>query len=462
MFIRRTALLLICLLPLAAVRSEVFLRWTKDSVPPAASTGIQTLVVPWNAETLIRNGRRLGYRIYAEVSVGEASAVAQAKPGKELAGIILNPGDSRPDQTDQALRELQTAKLELPILVLNATAKQPQMKGQLVVKHDGVLQVTSATAQPWVDTNLALIRLDRAFRPSQVPLYEFQWDLSDPVLKERGPEAADYELAVAEAGAFHADLVLGLHPGLQADLLQNKAAEWDQVRRYLAFYSRSVTEGTEPEANIGVVTDDSESSYEPLNLLARHNLPFRVLRSLELTPAKLEGLDLLLVFVKPDAPTTRAIADFVNQGKVAVLVNSHGSYPWQSSPPVESGEHSATYALKKGRIIELKEPVIDPEVFAQDVRRLMEKDKMMITLWNALTTVAVSYRVPDGERVVELVNYAQEPLRVQVRVKGSFSSVRYETPESACCKTLAPVRRGGFTEFVVPSLRIAGRVRLAR
>jgi hypothetical protein len=58
------------------------------------------------------------------------------------------------------------------------------------------------------------------------------------------------------------------------------------------------------------------------------------------------------------------------------------------------------------------------------------------------------------------VNYAQEPLEVQVRVKGSFSSIRYETPESGCCQMLAPVQREGFTEFVVPSLRIGGRVHL--
>ena len=69
--------------------------------------------------------------------------------------------------------------------------------------------------------------------------------------------------------------------------------------------------------------------------------------------------------------------------------------------------------------------------------------------------------MPGGrEKVVEVVNYAQEPIPVQVRIKGSYSSVRYETPDRACCESLTPTQRGEFTEFVVPSLRIAGRVRL--
>ena len=87
------------------------------------------------------------------------------------------------------------------------------------------------------------------------------------------------------------------------------------------------------------------------------------------------------------------------------------------------------------------------------------KDKLPISLWNALTVIAVPYRA-NGETIVDLVNYAQEPIPVQVQVKGSFSSVRYESPERACCESVTAVQRGAFTEFVIPALRIAGRVHL--
>jgi hypothetical protein len=273
-------------------------------------------------------------------------------------------------------------------------------------------------------------------------------------------------LAVAEAGAFHADLILDLHPKLQNDLLQNNTAAWavfNQIKRYLAFSSRADKDAGQPEANVGVITDTYQNSYEPVNLFARHNIPFRVLKTSDLRPQNLENFDSLVVFATPDERATAAIADFAAQGGIAVLVGWRGSYPWQSAQSVPAGEHSVSYAWGKGRVIELLAlPVTDPEVFAQDVRRLLEKDKVLISLWNALTTVAVPYRVPgSGKEVVELVNYAQEPLRVQVQVKGSFSSILYETPETGCCESLTPVQRGGFTEFVVPSLRIAGRVHLA-
>ena len=117
--------------------------------------------------------------------------------------------------------------------------------------------------------------------------------------------------------------------------------------------------------------------------------------------------------------------------------------------------------MGKGRVIELSEPVSDPETFAQDVRRLIDNQKMEISLWNALTTVAVLHRSADQDvGTIELLNYAEERLRVQVRVKGFRSTIRYETPEHGCCESLKPTQHDGFTEFVVPSLHVAGRVHL--
>jgi hypothetical protein len=464
-FARKTVLTLVCLLPAMPGWSKVLLHWTQPSVPPAATMGIKEILVFWDAEALIRTAHRQGYRVYAEVPVAMAPAMVRISVQNELAGFVLNAGDSQPGQIDQTLLQLRSAYPRLPVLVLDAKAKQPQMKGQLVIKKDGILQVSSPTAQPWIDSNLALIRLDQAFRPGQTPLYEFQWDLDDSLQREQGPDTADYLLAVAEAGAFHADLILDLHPKLQNDLLQNNSAAWavfNQIKRYLAFSSRADKDAGQPEANVGFVTDTYQNSYEPVNLFARHNIPFRVLKTSDLMPQNLEIFDSLVVFATPDERTTAAIADFAARGGIAVLVDWRGSYPWQSIQSVPAGEHSVSYASGKGRVIELSAPVTDPEVFAQDVRRLLEKDKVLISLWNALTTVAVPYRVPgSGKELVELVNYAQEPLRVQVQVKGSFSSILYETPERGCCESLTPVQRGGFTEFVVSSLRIAGRVHLA-
>jgi hypothetical protein len=100
-------------------------------------------------------------------------------------------------------------------------------------------------------------------------------------------------------------------------------------------------------------------------------------------------------------------------------------------------------------------------MFAQDIRRLLGKQNVLVSLWNGLTTIAVPYREHGGTlKVLEFVNYAEEPVRLQVQVIGTFTSIRYETPEHKCCESLVPVKHNGFTEFVIPELRITGRVHL--
>jgi hypothetical protein len=84
-----------------------------------------------------------------------------------------------------------------------------------------------------------------------------------------------------------------------------------------------------------------------------------------------------------------------------------------------------------------------------------------MNLWNGLTTIAVPYAQPgENVKLLELINYSGDPVRLQVQVKGSYSSIRYESPELKCCESLVPAEHNGFTEFVIPDLRIAGRVHL--
>jgi hypothetical protein len=124
-------------------------------------------------------------------------------------------------------------------------------------------------------------------------------------------------------------------------------------------------------------------------------------------------------------------------------------------------EHAVSYAVGSGKVLELSEPVSDPETFAQDIRRLIGNENALLSLWNGLTTIAVPYRQNhDGLKVLELINYAQDPVRVQVKVKGSFTAIRYDSPDRGGCRSLAPTNHDGFTEFVIPDLLVAGRVHL--
>ncbi len=467
MGIRGLAFLLFFLLPATPGWSRVFLRWTEPELPPARELGATDLVIPWNeaSRAFVENARRQGYRVFAEVTPTEVAAL-EAGTTEGLSGIIVKAGEAgkEPAGLHEQLAKLRPANPELKVLFLGQGGAQPQLRGSMVVKNNGVLQVSSPTAQPWIDSNVALVRYERAIRPSQPPLVSFKWEFPDAPDDYGAPTAADYALAVAEAGASRADLILTVDSKLQKALAQKSPdglETWIRVEQYISFYSHDSELLADRVADVGVVTADYETSYEPANLMARHNIPFRVLTPHDLDAGRLRGMAVLVVFSPPDARAQGVIEKFAEQGGTAVLAGLKGSYPWHSSPPVTKTEQAVTYKVGSGKIIEITEPIADPETFAEDVRRLLPRQEVWFRLWNALTTLGTLYRQPGGsDYELDLVNYLQEPLRVQVRVKGSFTSVRYETPEHGCCRSLTPTVSNGFTEFIVPDLAIGGRVHL--
>jgi len=465
MNIGHIALVWIFVLVSSSAWSNVFVQWTSTALPPAKELGMNDLVLSWNDgfSSQAKAARKQGYRVYVVVPLNQASAASEAVASR-AEGILLNVRQSDRAGLDKSLSTLRAAHPKLRYIALNPDGKQPQLRGSLVIKRDSVLEVSSPTAQPWIDTNLALIKIEQRSHQEQVPLYTFSWNESSNSQQKQMLTAADYSLAVAEAGAFHADFILKPDERLQKALTEHDAAAWtlwNQVRSYANFYANTAEQGMEPAANVAVVVDDLDPSDEVMNLLARHNLPFRVLRPSDLGLGNLEGFDVVVVFAKPDTQTSKRISDLATQGKTVVLVDAHGSYPWQGRDAVHLNEHTVSYALGSGQVLELSEPVTDPETFAQDIRRLLGKNLSLINLWNGLTTIAISYRERAGTlKTIEFINYAEEPFRVQVQVKGTFSSIRYETPEGKCCESLDPVKHDGFTEFVLPELRIAGRVHL--
>jgi len=451
-----------------ASRSQVLLRWTIEEMPSAKTLGVSAIVIPWSEEgkKLVPLARKQGYRVYVEAGSNSLAAAAEAVSKEGVAGIILKIEPAGRATADETLHNVRDKYPKLPVLAVSTRAKQPDMKGWLVFKKDGILEVSSPTSQPWIDSNLALVRYERSLGSAETPIYTFLWDLSDPLQQRQGPSPEDYSLAVAEAGAFHADLILEIPENQQKALAQANGAaseNWARVKTYLEFYVRGrSTSASEIPARVGVVTDDYDLSYEALNLMARHNIAFRVLeRAAAVKPGAVEAFDILVVFSRADAELTQSIAAFAERGGIAVLVDLAGDFPWHRSAPAKTNSHAVSYDVGKGRVIELGEAVTDPETFAQDIRRLMVKERIPVSLWNSLTTLVAAYQGEKSDDVVlELVNYAQESLEVQVQVKGNFDAVRFESPEHGCCETLKPSRVDGFTQFVVPDLVIGGRVHL--
>ena len=446
--------------------AKVYLRWTESALPPARVLGVSEIVIPWgeSANALLTEAKKRGYQVLIEAGAAQIPDAVDAAVKTNAAGIFFRGQAGEHDALVEKAKEVRKAHPKLKVTVLDAHGKQPEMRGWLVFKRDGILQVSSPTSQPWLDTNLAAIRYERGVE-GEIPLYSFAWDDSDSLMKQFGPKTEDYALAIAEAGAYHADLVLPVHEAQQKALLsgnKDALAGWEGVKRYLDFYRKEDgSGGTAAEARVCVLTEDFETAFEPLNLMARHNIPFRVMKSNEVKAQDLAACDVAIALAQPGKELAEELNDFAAKGGVAVTTKLQGPFPWESSGKATDNGPSTTYAVGSGRVIQLKEAVADPETFAQDVRRLMVKANVPVSLWNSLTTLAAAYPgTKPGETIVELVNYDEESSEVQVQVKGTYRSAIYETPERGRSEKLRTTEVNGFTQFVAPNLIVGGRVRL--
>jgi hypothetical protein len=476
----RTVILLAVLLIAPPGRCCVFVRWTEPTIPARQVLGVTDIVIPWGDAqvSLFRTARIQGYHVYAETAPEQAKSAAEAGKQVGLTGVLIKVPGNAPVESDpeRAKQQADCASLaknlrahfpELAIRLIWPGGKEPQMTGTMVVKRDGVFAVSSPTQQPWIDSNVAFIRFEHAYDPGEAPLVEFGWDLTDSLEQRYGPPPEDYKIAIAEAGAFHADLILPLHQQLQEGLVREDSQAgkvWSGINQYIQFYAR--TAGDSPAmlmSDVGVLTHDYDSSYELLNLMARHNIPFRVIRPSEFAPDRLDGMALIVVFGPLGGDAPDIVEGFTARGGTAVLIGRQGNVPWHSAPPSERNGEVTVYATGQGRVVELPAPIADPESFARDVWRLLKEPARTVSLWNAETILVAAYQAKGDSTVrLNLVNYSGEEMRAQVRVKGTFSQIRYGTPEHGCCISLTPSAQNGFTEFVVPGLRTGGVVHLSR
>jgi hypothetical protein len=339
-------------------------------------------------------------------------------------------GAVSPSQLSQLKQRLGSSGIR--VLALEDRGKWPHIRTNWVTKRNEVLQVSSRTAQPWIEQNAALVRIAQASQPGSSPLLTYPWrpiTLSDV---GEGPRLEDYLVAIADAGSVGADLVLPMHERFQRNLLLGKPEArrwWKEIRSYIDFYSWNLPNRYRPLANIGIVTADPMASFEVMNLLARHNLPFEIIAPEGLAARGLTPFNVVIVLSQPQGAQAGVLQEFAKNG---------------------------------GRVVERLSGVADPNAFALEIRRSLGREQRVIDIWNGITVLAAPYQEPDGRSVlITALNYAYDPLPVQMRVRGTFEVVQYESPEEEA--TLLPHRHiAGYTEFLLPALRIGARVFLSQ
>ncbi len=443
----------------AGARSEVLVRWDQDQVPSPQSLGISTLVVPATNTAAVQAALAQGYRVLLEV---EPSVLAALPRAEGPSGVVVK-GNATPDQLAQLRKRLN--KPGFRIIPLEERGKWPHIRSNWVTRNKDVLQVAGRSAQPWIENNAALLRIAHAEAPGSTPMLTYAWTPVTLADKDEGPGIENYLVAIAEAGSFGGDLLLPLHERFQKALLLGQPgarAGWTEIRRYMEFYSWSPPTRYRSIANIGVVTAEPMLSFEVMNLLTRHNLPFELIDPARMATGSLDRFELLIVLDTPAGALIGTLANFARDGHIVVLTSAEGDFPWRSAAPAVTTEHRVVYPLGGGRIVEVAKGIPDPDAFALEMRQLLGRDHRVIDIWNGITVMTALYEEPEGNSVlVTVLNYAHQPLPVQLRIRGTFSLVQYESPDESPA-LLPHQHRDGHTELVLPALRVGGRIFLSR
>ncbi len=310
----------------------------------------------------------------------------------------------------------------------------------------------SATGGMWIDSNLWLAR---SFRPE--PERRPVWISHRP----RDGATSIYARSIADAAAAGARWIIALDDDLRAGLLRRELqalAAWKSIAECLAFFeSHAEWRGFAPFGNVGIVLDaagpNPANSEEYLNLVARRQIPYRVIYRSELGAASLAGLRAALAFDL--APATEAerkiLRAFAAAGGLVLSGPSWGGAPKDQSYTI--------VAEGQGEVAVYMDALPDPQSVARDLNDLVTTPELGVSVFKAPSVLSYVSVAGGGARMlIQLVNYASAPAgSIAIWITGSFGSARLYAPGSTPVDL--PLRRsGGRTEITVPTLAAYGAV----
>ncbi len=305
----------------------------------------------------------------------------------------------------------------------------------------------AASAEPWIDSNIWLVRSYRS---------ESEWR---PVWISQQPNPSapgDYIRCVADAAVGGGRWIVALDDELRAKLFRKEAgalATWREIGVYLKFAEdHAEWRSFAPYGNLALVIDSAsetpELSNEYLNLVARRQVPYRQILRAKLSPAALESFQAVLAVDvdPPSAAERKLLRDFAEKGGLVIAGPSWGDAP--------KDESYSEIPLGKGRVVVYKDEPPDPGSVARDLLELLAPEIMGLSVFNLPSAIAYASVEPSGKRaMVQLLNYATTPSkRVTIRFNGIFNTARMYTPESAPVDLKVRKTANGRTEFVIPAL----------
>lgn len=389
-------------------------------------TPINCLLVTWSGPgdaAIVREQQQLvgvyakeahnrGFTLLGLLNAGSdpLQSVAAAV-GAHLDGLALEP-----DFADFArLSQAAEHAADLAVIPLQAGGGAPGIR----VLSDSGAAVATPTSEPWIDSNLWLVRALRA--KGQAPVW-LGFSLENPSLD-------NYVRAIADSAAAGGQWVVAPDDRLLSGLANNRPealATWRRIAEALGFFEQHrVWRQFAATGLLGIVRDPvtryPDIADENLNLIARRRIPYRTIDRAALCAAALESLQALLAteIANPTESERSLLKTFAERGSLLVTGPS-----WGAAVPKE--QDFLTQQLGKGQVIVYREESPDPESLSKDLLHLLGKGNLGIRLFNAPTVLPYLSASDDSKQLlVQMINYASGPSEaITVRVRGPYRSAR--------------------------------------
>ena len=447
-----------------------------------AGTPINCLLITFSAESepeverqqrqLVREYSRLaharGIAVLGIVYPGaNPEVVAKAADEARLDGLVLDgkyPAEtSFAVKLEAALHSRNSSAVVVPIAKDASSAriaKAPLLAVQGVRPNARDLADmgirAGPSAEPWLDSNIWLLRsfrLGAAWRPI--------WINQQPNRSSQG----DYARCIADSAVAGGRWMVALDDDLRAGLFRKDAvalATWRNAGTYLQFAENHAEwRSFAPFGNLGIILDtagkNADSSDEYLNLVARRQVPYRVIERSQLNIVPLSSFQAILALdlANPSDVERKVLHDFAEKGGLVIAGPSWGD------PPTKDA--FVEISLGKGRVVVYKDNPPDPESVARDMLDLLDPEIMGLTVFNVPSVLTYASTSDSGKRVlIQLLNYATSPFdsKITIRFNGSFKTAHLYTPEDAPIDLGARVMTNGRTEVAIPKLAVWGAVLL--
>jgi hypothetical protein len=458
-------------LPADVAAREAIARWYDEkTLSFLDGTPINCLVVTWSAgadANLERQQQEIVGNYVRKAHARGVAVLGRVLPGADprifaapavaagLDGLLMEPSAS------EKQRAMGGTKLVVPLgdrpgplraanwPVLGLKGSPPRSR---LLTEMGMTATPSS--EPWIDSNIWLVRSFHAGADRRMV-----WlDYAPP----EGASASEYVRAVADAAIAGGRWIATPDDKLRAGLFRNEPAAletWRRAAACLKFYEdHGEWRQFAPAGLLGIVMDnsaaDTDMADEYRNLVARRQLPYRLIDRGRLTADSLKGLAAVLaVELSPPSDAERKLLrGFAEAGGMVVAGHAWGGQ-------VPAGEPYAETPAGKGRMVVYADDQPDAESVSKDLLDLMQDRGVRVFNMPSVLTYASANN--SGKRLlVQMLNYADFPAEsMTVQAASGFRTARLYTEDGVV--TELPVKAvSGKSEVSIPRLVIAGALLL--